>query len=68
MVSSVKKETISEPKKKSVLPKPALKKRDKKALSKTQAVKFNDNIEVHTYYERNWNDYKRKDFLKGAFS
>jgi hypothetical protein len=31
MVSSVKKETISEPKKKSVLPKPALKKRDKKA-------------------------------------
>jgi hypothetical protein len=50
------------PKKKS-----ALKKRDQKAETKN-TVKFNDNVEVHTFYERSWNDYKKKDFVKGAFS
>ena len=68
MLSNAKKSTISEPKNNSVMPKPALKKRDKKAKSKSHAVQFSDKIEVHTYYERNWNDYKRKDFFKGPFS
>lgn len=52
-------------------PKPALKKRDVKAESKapkSKGVKFSENIEVHTYYERSWNDFKRKDFTKGAFT
>jgi hypothetical protein len=31
-------------------------------------VKFNEKIEVHTFYERSWNDFKRKDFIKGAFT
>lgn len=47
-------------------PKPALKKREAKGQAKV--VKFNDKIEVHTWYERSWNDFKRKDFTKGSFS
>lgn len=50
------------PKKKS-----ALKKRDIKAEGKG-SVKFSDKVEVHTFYERSWNDFKRKDFNKGAFT
>ena len=48
------------------MPKPALKKREQKAAGKG-SVKFNENVEVHTFYERSWNDYKKGDFNKGAF-
>jgi hypothetical protein len=48
-------------------PKPALKKREDKA-SKKLAVKFNENVEVHTFWQRNWNDYKKKDMIRGPFT
>jgi len=48
------------------VPKPALKKREVKSGVKG-SVKFNEKVEVHTFYERSWNDYKKKDFSKGAF-
>jgi hypothetical protein len=47
-------------------PKPALKKREAKAAAKG-SVKFNETVEVHTFYERSWNDFKKRDFRKGAF-
>jgi len=37
-------------------------------VKKAKGVKFSENIEVHQYYERTWNDFKRKDFIKGAFT
>lgn len=49
-------------------PKPALKKREAKADSKKLAVKFNDNVQVHTFWQRNWNDYKKREMLRGPFS
>ena len=50
-------------------PKSALKKRDSKAKSKQpKLVKINSTVEVHEYYERTWNDHKRKDLIKGAFT
>ena len=48
-------------------PKPALKKRDAKRAAKG-SVKFSDKVEVHTWYERSWNDFKRKDLTKGSFT
>ena len=50
-------------------PKSALKKRDTKAESKKpKLVKISSTVEVHEYYERTWNDHKRKDLIKGAFT
>lgn len=49
--------------------KPVLKKRETKAGAKEKrGVKFNENIEVHNYHERTWNDYKRRQMVKGAFT
>lgn len=30
-------------------------------------MKFSEKVEVHTFYERSWNDFKKKELSKGAF-
>jgi hypothetical protein len=68
MASQAGKKKESKPKK-AKEPKSALKKRDSKAESKQpKLVKINSTVEVHEYYERTWNDHKRKDLIKGAFT